>query len=600
MLITAKGDRMTKQKNKLPSILMTAVAAYITTWFICCTFLYAQENLTSVVMFQDQLEHSAGMWLVFSLLFCFLTTLYYPFASGEKKVCRQSVLLGLVFAVLFTIGICQQRSANEDFFIPGTGSLFQLGQLAAWAMFFACGLEVLNEKLDGLECPGQERVLSRRSFFITAAVLLLLWLPFVVMDYPGAVCYDTVQQFGQFWGKIPRSNNSPYFDTVVYGVLYGIGSFLGGSDNSGIGFIVICQLLLYAASFALAIETICYVTNFRAPRWLLIALYGLVPIFGGAVRVVLKDSLHLPFVMLYCSVLVRILYLPVTKKTWAAFCLTFLLAAFTRKAAMSYVLAGALMAVLLVQKKQEKRKLLACTVISVLLMLGTEHVLYPLLGIAGAPSSELVALQIQSVSYITRRQLDYIPPELLQRIDELLGIDNILGVYDPNYADCMKLCFNGDVEGILSVWFALAKRFPGEFVYSVITASWKYFYVLSTGSTEYWYGIDDFTKLGKDIAYVFPVRYIKNYVMLWVESPSLSRFIGPGPYSWMLLFSAGRAWRNKSKDIFVLIVPMAILMIGFIFTPINGECRYAYPLFGIVPIVLTWACCTGQKSDTTA
>lgn len=590
---------MTKQKMKCSSILITAVAAYMTTWFFCCTFLYAQENLTSVVMFRDQLEHSAGMWLLFCLLFCFLTTLYYPFASGQKKVCRQSVLLGLVYAVLLTVGLCQQCSANEDFFIPGTGFAFQLGQLAAWTLFFACGLEAINEKLDGLECPCQERVLSRRSFLITAAVLLLLWLPFVVMDYPGAVCYDTVQQFGQFWGMIPRSNNSPYFDTVVYGVLYGIGSFLGGSDNSGIGFIVICQLFLYAATFAFAIETICHVTNFRAPRWLLIALYGLVPIFGGAVRVVLKDSLHLPFVMLYCTVLVRILYLPVTKKTWAAFCLSFLLAAFTRKAALSYVLAGALMAVLLVQSKREKRKLLLCTAFGVLLLMVVEKGLYPLLGIAGAPSSELVALQIQSVSYITKRQIDSIPPELLQRIDVVLGIDNILGIYNPNNADYMKPFFNGDVREILSVWFALAKRYPGEFVYSVITASWKYFYVLSTGSTEYWYGIDDFAKLGKDIAYVFPVRYIKNYVIFWVESPSLSRFIGPGPYSWMLLFSAGRAWRNKSKDIFVLIVPMAILMIGLIFTPINGECRYAYPLFGMVPIILAWACCSGQKGSDT-
>lgn len=583
------------QKKRIP-ILITAAAAYFTAWFFCCTFLYAQENLTSVVMFQDQLEHSAGMWLLFSLLFCLLTILFYPFASGQKKVCRQSVLLGLVYAVLFTVGICQQCSENEDFFIPGTGSLFRLGQLVAWTLLFACGLEVLNEKLDGLEHPGQKRVLSRRSFLITAAALLLLWLPFVVLDYPGSVCFDTVQQFGQFWGMIPRSNNNPFFDTLVYGVLYGIGSFLGGSDNSGIGFIVICQLFLYAASFAFAIETVCRVTGFRAPRWLLVILYGLVPIFGGAVRVVLKDSLHLPFVMLYCAVLARMLYLPVTKRRRMTFCLTFVLAALTRKAALSYVLAGALVLCLLV-KKPEKRELLLCTAFSVLLILGIENVAYPLFGVTEAPSSELVALQIQSVSYITKRQIDYIPEALLQRIDALLGVDNIFQVYNPNYADYMKTCFNGDVKEILSVWFALVIRFPREFVYSVITSSWKYFHVLSTGIAEYWYGIDDFTKLGKDIAYVFPVRYIKNYVTFWRFSPSLSRFIGPGPYSWMLLFSAGRAWRNKSKEILVLIVPMAILMIGLIFTPINGECRYAYPLIGMAPIILTWACCSGQKRN---
>lgn len=90
-----------------------------------------------------------------------------------------------------------------------------------------------------------------------------------------------------------------------------------------------------------------------------------------------------------------------------------------------------------------------------------------------------------------------------------------------------------------------------------------------------------------------------SYVEFWLFSPSLSRFIGPGPYCWMLLFSADRAWRNKSKELLVLIVPMAILMIGLIFTPINGECRYAYPLFGMAPIILAWACCSGQKRNDT-
>ena len=161
------------------------------------------------------------------------------------------------------------------------------------------------------------------------------------------------------------------------------------------------------------------------------------------------------------------------------------------------------MVLCLLAKKPEKRKLVLCTLLSVLLVLGTEKLLYPLFGVAEAPSSELVAFPIQSVSYITRRQIDYIPEELRQRIDAVLGIDNILQFYNPNYADNMKACFNGDVKEILTLWFMLAKRFPGEFVYSVITASWKYFSVLSTGSTEFWYGIDHIAELGKHVEFAF-------------------------------------------------------------------------------------------------
>lgn len=587
---------MVHRRKKVFPIIVTAVGAYITTWFLCCTFLYAQENLTSVEMFRDRLGHSVGVQIVFSLLFCFMSSLFYPFASGEKRVHRSSALLGLVYAVLFTVGLCQQCSGNEDFFIPGTGGLFRVGQLVAWLVFFTCAAEILNQKLDSIESPCEKRELTRWSFFVTATVLVLFWLPFVILDYPGAVCYDTKQQLGQFWGMIPRSNNNPFFDTVVYGFLYGIGSFLGGTDNSGIGFIVICQLLLYAVSFAYAIETVCHVTNFRAPRWILITLYGLVPMFGGAVRVVLKDSLHLPFVMFYCTVLVRILYLPVTRKTRVTFCLAFVLAALTRKAALSYVLAGAVVMCLLA-KKLEKRKLLICTVFSILLVMSVEKILYPLCGVASAPSSELVALQIQSVSYITQRQFDNIPVELLQRIDKVLGIDNIFKCYDHNYADYMKANFNGDVKEIISLWFALAKRFPGECVYSIVTGSWKYFFIFSRGCGEYSFGITDFSALGKEITFVIPDRYITGYVLFWVFSPFLSRFIGAGPYSWMLLFSAGRALRNKSKELLVLLVPMGMLMIGLIFTPINGECRYAFPLIGMAPIILALACCSGQKRN---
>ena len=127
-----------KRKKTIP-ILVTAAAAYLTAWYFCCTFLYAQEGLTSVEMFRDQLEHSVGMWLVFSLMFCSLVPLFYPFASGAKRVHRSSVLLGLVYAVLFTIGICQQCSEYEDLFIPGTGSCVRLGLLAVWSRFLAAG-----------------------------------------------------------------------------------------------------------------------------------------------------------------------------------------------------------------------------------------------------------------------------------------------------------------------------------------------------------------------------------------------------------------------------------------------------------------------------
>lgn len=126
------------------------------------------------------------------------------------------------------------------------------------------------------------------------------------MNCPGSVCNDAMTQLYMAWGLQPMSNNNPVFDTAFYALLFRIGSFLFGTDNGGVALNTFVQLLLFSFSFAHFTEIVFELTHSKTKTAFLICFYMINPIFGGAVQIMLKDSLHLSVFILYISYLLKL------------------------------------------------------------------------------------------------------------------------------------------------------------------------------------------------------------------------------------------------------------------------------------------------------
>lgn len=588
---------MQKMHKHIFAIPAALLCAYFTSWFLCCGILFAQnqyDNINSVKIFQSQFCENLGIQIAFLAVFLLSAMTFFSFFRKPRKAHLSSFLLGSLYAVIFIFGLCQQCSDNAFFFIPGTGAFFRFGMLLSFSVLFFCVIEMINEKLNDIAASREkhqaEVCLSTQPFLIVSLVLFLSWLPYFIFSYPGSVCYDARSQFEQFFGAAPYSNNNPFFDTVIYGILFRIGELLGRSGNAGIAMNIAVQLLLFSFSFAYCAETVYYLTRSRKIEGALVFFYAVLPIYGGAVQIVLKNSLHLAVVMWYFSLLVRMLYLPVTKRTVRFFSVAFLLAAFTRKAALLYILAGGLVLLILVRKRTYAKKLLISIVLCVSCFLLTENILFPLLNVAKAPNTEILAFPIQSVSYITKQRYLEMPEETLRKINEIIGVENILKNFNPNLADSMKYHYKGNGKAFLQLIVSLIKQYPKDFLQSIVTVSWKYAFPYSTGNAPFRSYMLDFSYLGRDIYFVWPELHdaMVSYANSWSQSPILTLFIGPGLYCWIFLFAAVRALQQKMKDSLVILLPLGVLLVGLLFTPLNGETRYAYPLIGMAPAVFAW------------
>lgn len=146
-----------------------------------------------------------------------------------------------------------------------------------------------------------------KSIAAFTAILLLLWSPWIVAVYPGAMNWDTFYQIYQCYpGNHPImvnpwyltesyidnyfADHHPIFDTLVFGAFACASDLLFGSWNKGVFAFVLIQSVGTAASFSYGIA---YLSERKCPAPLclvLLLLFALMPFYPFYSATMLKDS----------------------------------------------------------------------------------------------------------------------------------------------------------------------------------------------------------------------------------------------------------------------------------------------------------------------
>lgn len=580
-------------RNSVFKNILCIFLACLTACGVCWCFLFYQ-NKAPIRLAYSLIEDNLVQKILFSVMF-------FPFAKVYTVCSRQrhalyfpNILLSLFFSTTFLLGFSQQASDSAFFAIPGIGLLGNGLIILSLSCLFYCLLEMLHQWLCSAHpyMPFLDCAVPFPLEYIIPSLLFLFWFPYWLLCLPGSVPYDTHVQLLQTWKILPLSNANPFFDTFLYGVLYQIGSWGRRFDNGGIALISSLQFILYIVSFTYCVLTVYQITHSRFFAFALTIFYGVVPLYGAAVQTIIKDSLHMPIMVLYFSFLLRALYFPLQKRFLLKFTLLFLVAALTRKAALSYVLAGALVLWFFRRREQNAQQLLFTAILCTICFLCIENLLYPAFGVQKAPEREVLSIPIQGVSFITLRHFNELPQDLLTDIDRVLGIETIANYYEANRSDPMKLLFTSSGKELLPLYFSLIRRYPLDGLKSILTTSWKYFFPFANERNAFRFYIEDFSQLAPhtqvNIHYLFPrlCSLVSYYTKIWARLPILSLFTVPGSCSWVYLFTATSALRKKMWKLQVLFIPLCILLVGFIFTPVNGEVRYSFPLMAIVPMLV--------------
>ena len=581
--------------------LLSFAAAFLTAFVLGLLLIFAGSYPNPEKLQPIPLMTNAGLQVVCFLIFPVFYRIYSRFFSEKRPFQVSALVLSVFFSVSFIVGFCQSASEGSCFCVPFFGILGAALQYAAALFFFYTATVLIDEKIGELSVqtsPLSENRSRKTLFFSGVLFLLVLWSPYLIAFFPGSLCYDARAQLMQIWGHSPFSNHNPIFDTLLYGALYNVGSGLFRSDNAGMFAIILFQWLLLGVSLGYCAQTAYDITRRPLVRNILLLFFALNPMFGSAVQVVLKDTVHLAVFVLYYCMLLRMALLPGEKGQLAKSAVFCLLALLTRKASLPYVVLAVLLTAWYLRKTVGKKLLLTTAAVTALFLV-YENGMLPLLHVESSPSRELYSLFIQNVAYITRAHHQELTAYELEAIDNLIGLERILTSYDPNLADPLKNSFTASGSEVIRLSVQLASRYPLDAIRGVLTGCWKYYFPFSSGRAYIYAYMAEVDHLGRNIYYAFPLlqKLATLFVNACANVPVLSLLIGPGLYSWMLAYTAVRIIRKKQWSVLPLVLPLIILTAGLLLTPVNGENRYAYPVIVMTPMFLLLSCCPAQTEN---
>lgn len=464
----------------------------------------------------------------------------------------------------------------------------------------------------------------KRSILIMAAIMLVVWLPTLLMLYPGTLINDTWGQLGQYvaftTGQGTLHDHHPVFDTIVMGLL--IVPLGKASGNWQFIFFMYVLLQAFLTCVAFSYTLVYAYKKLKLDKFeilVMFLIYCFLPIYPVSVQSISKDALfgwiYILFMVEFCEIIrsrgdalgncgfvVRIVI-------WAVLC------CLTKKVGM-YVILLSLLGVFIFQKKNRKVLLIIITsCISVMFII--MPVIKGSLNIEPGGKQEMLSLPFQMTARYVVEHRDDITDDEYAVLNQVLGMGDLAQRYEPTNADPVKgysqRCGGRDYVKYILVWAKQGIRHPVSYWHGLqsMLAGWfswnEYDPIMNMG----WHDQLDTNKFPESAASRSGIAAITGEIYQgfyhgMYNNCLISLWFTYGLYASIIPFfifgTVLRRWNNKEIKYFLVALPMFFsLCLGCYLAPVSINLegrRYLYPLTYSIPITLLW-CMFIYKSHKT-
>jgi len=434
----------------------------------------------------------------------------------------------------------------------------------------------------------------RKHFLLLGFLVILLgWLPWILMNYPGTSCPDGNLQLKQFLGDADWAGGHPPLSTLIMGALFSLGRFL---VDANFGFFLYCffQTCVGAWIFAYSMKKLLDLGI--SVRWCGVGIlfFAFSPFWGTYAQWFEKDLLYAEV-----TALQAVFLLEVIRKKSCGMKDSVMLAVFSILASLLrnngiYAVVPALVLLAVWLKKQDRKRVLWTLLATVLVYGGiTEGLYYSVLDMAKPSPAEAFSIPFQQ----TARYVVYYGDELTEYerevIDRVLSVEGMAS-YNPVISDPVKYFYRGAELGeYFRVWFRMFWKHPGCYVSAFINKGYGYLAPVSQ-NIEAWIGLDgDYYPYDHELGihHVFDPELSNILVQIWHLSMTLPLFkylCTPGMYTWIVLVLALLLWKRQKFGALILFVPSMMNVLVCLASPLASAIRYELPTVAAVPLLIGW------------
>ncbi len=525
---------------------------------------------------------------------------------GEAIACGLS---GAAFGVMHTLGYSYDTIDSYGLILKSSKTLLD-GVLCmlSLALVAACVCLLAVRELDYLRAvcarvgKGSEK--ERNGLFILSAALIFLGsVPYLLLYAPGLNIFDTHDQLLQFFGYpsyigdgSALSDHHPVFLTVVYAAFMKLGLLLGDA-NIGQMIYSLCSMALLAVVWAYAL-CLLYDLGLKRKACLTIAAFvALYPVTALYAFNMCKDVSAAPFVLVHVCQMLRIReseggVMKERRFAFAVFANSFLLM-LTRKPSM-YALVFA--AVFLILAYRGVRIRLAASMLGAvaLFFVGYSSLLLPALGVIPGETREMLSIPFQMTARYLNTYPEDVTDEELEAVSRMLDMESVKN-YDPRLSDPIKDSSNpelgeGNFSAYMKAFVSMGLRHPGVYLDAWLNMIYGYFYpsnsntivCLTLNSPD-----EGGMTLRQNSALSDKRLALHDFIYYTLRRlPGAGMLFYVNTISWMflllLVYGVLRGGLKAAAPWMFFFGTLGICLLS----PKSGEIRYLMPIFYALPIML--------------
>jgi len=574
-------------------------------------------------------------------------------AIRPKKILVASAVLSAVFAfILFTGKPTAYPFSAEYLYSAGNGyttislsnlyagedGMFSVKQVllavfslsATFLILFPIISGSLYVAYDNFENKLNSRLLKHHSlltalsnfaskhacFFLAWGIIFVCWIPYFLILYPGLVTYDPQWEIHMILGSSPYSAHHSIIHTLMLFPFIKLGQAVG-SLNAGIACFSIFQMLYMSAAFAFAVYYLCRRGVHPFFAFAALVYFAVFPINSYYSVTAWKDIPFAAALLIFTLAVIEIIRTRKeffsAKSHWVWLILSAIGLSTLRDNGL-YIVILMFSISLFFTRGFRKNIIIAfgCCAAFYALYIG---VLYPALDVQKKNITEALSIPAQQLAYVAHEHWDEFSvedKEVLQllfskKIEEGAagGYEEHIGkYYSPFISDPVK--FRLDLSSaenrklFFSIWFDMLKRYPREYIKAFIDVGIGYwnpyviYWTVSNGTVATEIYEFDMVIPPLDIYSdsVFPKIF--NIFLSYNPGnmrvvPIIGLFYNIGFNFWVFIVCAVLTILKRQARYLLSFLPVFLLWLTCLASPVYAEFRYIYGLFVCLPVLLPTA-----------
>ena len=587
------------------------------------------KNMSPIVKCLIKIEESIKVDTLKSIIIFMLSCFLLNEQGRQEKDKRKNIIeniLAILFALFTIIGYSYKKTNTWDLIFHGEIQFAKsLIAFISYSILFKLIIDYIFEKIiTNIKYKSATNkifnfIFEKHAFIMPLIIILVCWLPYVIIFYPGVLMKDSTNQIKQFFGmeitersstnsvnlideNVKITNHHPVLHTVILGSCVKIGKMLG-NDNLGIFLYTIIQTILLASALAYIIKFMKELKTNNYIRILALLIFCFIPVFPFYAVEITKDVPFASLMIFYIIELYKIIKeyadKKLSKKRVVLIIFISLMVCLLRNNGIYVILLSLPFAA--ISNKLNRKNILFATLIVFILYESFIKLLLPALKISNTGVREMLSVPFQQTARYVKEYDNEVTDEEREIIDKVLKYDTLANRYVPERSDAVKNKYNKDatsedLKNYFKVWFRQFFKHPNVYVEAFLNNYYGYFY-LEGDIEKYTTGFivncdDDLTKTG-EFNYSYNDEYkgernaVKHLLNISKRMPVIYWCTNIGLNTWILLIMLGYLIYKKKYKFIVFLLPSLVTLLVCCVSPVNAYFRYELPNIFAMPLIIS-------------